>query len=87
MLGDTETAPLPSNDETKPMLGKSPSVDGFFIGDHPDSHSEATSISDDYLNAKDSTLRFHDPLTRVRHIFNIRKNIQNSECGIKNTVF
>ncbi|CAG5079495.1 Oidioi.mRNA.OKI2018_I69.PAR.g9266.t1.cds [Oikopleura dioica] len=67
MLGDAGESPqLSSDDETKPMIGKSPSVDGFFIGDHPnDSNSDAPSISDDYLNVQDLKKQFHDPLTRV----------------------
>ena len=71
MLGDAGESPqLSSDDETKPMIGKSPSVDGFYIGDHPnDSNSDAPSISDDYLNAQDLKKQFHDPLTRVRNVF------------------
>ncbi|CBY41951.1 unnamed protein product [Oikopleura dioica] len=65
MLGEAGASPqVSSDDETKPILGKSPSVDGFYIGDHPiDSYSDAP--SDDFLSANEAKAQFHDPLTRV----------------------
>ena len=76
MLGEAGGSPesTSSDDETKPMLQKSPSVDGFYIGDHPtDSYSCSDAPSDDYLSANEAKMQFHDPLTRVRNVFNERR--------------
>ena len=71
MLGEAGKDASPqvsSDDETKPMLSKSPSVGDFYIGDHPaDSYSDAP--SDDYLGSNEAKMQFHDPLARVRNVF------------------